>query len=48
MSRRRRAALLLDAAFMGLHLDLSLDRDDPDVTRAVADVAAAVDGLARS
>jgi AcrR family transcriptional regulator len=44
--RSRRAALLLDAAFMGLHLDLPLDHDEPDVVRAVADLAAAVASIA--
>lgn len=44
--RSRRAALLLDAGFMGLHLDLPLDRDDPDLGQAVADLAAAVETVA--
>jgi len=45
--RARRAALLVDAGFMGLHLDLPLDRDDPGVGQAVVDLAAAVDAVAR-
>jgi AcrR family transcriptional regulator len=45
--RSRRAALLLDAAFMGLHLDLPLDRDQPDLGQAVADLAAAVEAIAQ-
>ena len=45
--RSRRAALLLDAGFMGLHLDLPLDRDDPAVGQAVLDLAAAVEAIAR-
>ena len=44
--RARRAALLLDAGFMGLLLDLPLDRDDPAVEQAVLDLAAAVDAVA--
>jgi AcrR family transcriptional regulator len=41
-SRARRAVVLLDAAFMGLQLDLPLDPDDPDQLRAVRDLADAV------
>jgi AcrR family transcriptional regulator len=43
----RRAANLIDAAFMGLLLDLPLAPDDPDgarVVRDVADAAAAITG----
>jgi AcrR family transcriptional regulator len=44
--RARRAALLLEAALMGLHLDLPLDRDTPAVHQAVADLAEAVASIA--
>ena len=40
--RARRAVVLLDAAFMGLQLDLPLDPDNPDQRRAVRDLADAV------
>lgn len=46
--RSERAALLLDAGFMGLHLDLPVDHDDPGVEQAVADLAAAVAAVARA
>ena len=39
----RRVVVLLDAAFMGLQLDLPLDRGNPDQRRAVLDLA---EGLA--
>ena len=48
VDRSRRAALLVDAGFMGLLLDLPLDRDDPGVGQAVADLAAAVQAVASS
>jgi AcrR family transcriptional regulator len=44
--RARRAAVLLDAAFMGLQLDLPLDRESPEQTQAVADLASAVAAVA--
>ena len=40
--RARRAVALLDATFMGLQLDLPLDRADPAIRQAVRDVADAV------
>ena len=40
--RARRAADLLDATFMGLQLDLPMDRTDPSIRRVVRDVADAV------
>lgn len=45
-----RVVVLLDAAFMGLQLDLPLDRDHPDRRRAVLDLAeglATLAGVAR-
>jgi AcrR family transcriptional regulator len=42
----RRVVLLLDAAFMGLQLDLPLDRGHPDQRRAVEDLAEALAALA--
>ena len=42
----RRVVVLLDAAFMGLQLDLPLDRGHPDQRRAVLDLADALAGLA--
>jgi AcrR family transcriptional regulator len=47
-ARARRAALLLDAGFMGLHLDLPVDGDEPAVGQAVADLATAVEAIATS
>jgi AcrR family transcriptional regulator len=44
--RARRAVVLLDAAFMGLQLDLPLDRDAPEQAQAVRDIADAVAGVA--
>ncbi len=44
----RRVVLLLDAASMGLQLDLELDRGHPDQVRAVLDLADALAALARS
>jgi AcrR family transcriptional regulator len=44
--RARRAALLVDATFMGLHLDLPVDGDDPEVAQAVVDLATAVEAIA--
>lgn len=44
--RAPRAVLLLDAAFMGFQLDLPLDRDSPELRRAVDDVADAVLSIA--
>jgi AcrR family transcriptional regulator len=44
----RRFVVLLDAAFMGLQLDLPLDRGHPDQRRAVLDLAAALATLTRS
>jgi AcrR family transcriptional regulator len=44
--RAHRAVVLLEAALMGLHLDLPLDRDTPAVREAVADLAAAVAAIA--
>lgn len=41
-----RAVLLMDAAMMGLHLDLPLDRGSKELTRAVEDLAAAVQAIA--
>lgn len=41
-ARARRAVVLLDAAFMGFQLDLPLDAGDPEVRRAVRDLADAV------
>jgi AcrR family transcriptional regulator len=38
----RRAVVLMDAAFMGLQLDLPLDGDSPEHRRAVSDLADAV------
>ena len=43
----RRAARLVDAAFMGFQLDLPLDVSPRDRSRAVADLADAVAALAR-
>ena len=40
--------VLLDAAFMGLQLDLPLDRGHPDQRRAVLDLAAALATLTRA
>jgi AcrR family transcriptional regulator len=45
-ARARRAVVLLDAAFMGLQLDLPLDGDSPDHRRAVRDLADAVSTIA--
>jgi AcrR family transcriptional regulator len=42
----RRVVVILDAAFMGLQLDLPLDRGHPDQRRAVSDVADALAALA--
>jgi AcrR family transcriptional regulator len=44
----RRFVVLLDAAFMGLQLDLPLDRGHPDQRRAVLDLAAALATLTRA
>lgn len=44
--RAGRAVVLLDAALMGLHLDLPLDRGTPEVHRAVQDLAEAVAAIA--
>ena len=44
----RRFVVLLDAAFMGLQLDLPLDRGHPDQRRAVLDLAAALTTLTRA
>jgi len=44
----RRVVLLMDAAFMGLQLDLELDHGHPDQVQAVADLAAALADLAGS
>jgi AcrR family transcriptional regulator len=41
----RRVVVLLDAAFMGLQLDLPLDRGNPDQRRAVLDLAEALAAL---
>ncbi len=41
----RRVVVLLDAAFMGLQLDLPLDRGHPDQRRAVLDLADALTAL---
>lgn len=43
----RRVVVILDAAFMGLQLDLPLDRGHPDQRRAVRDVADALAALAK-
>jgi AcrR family transcriptional regulator len=45
--RAPRAVVLLDAAFMGLQLDLPLDAEDPAQHQAVQDLAGAVAGIAR-
>ena len=42
----RRVVVILDAAFMGLQLDLPLDRGHPDQRRAVHDLADALAALA--
>ena len=42
----RRVVVLLDAAFMGLQLDLPLDRGHPDQRQAVLDLAEALTTLA--
>jgi len=47
-TRARRAVVLLDAAFMGLQLDLPLDPDSPDRRRAVHDLADAVAAITGS
>lgn len=44
----RRVVLLMDAAFMGMQLDLELDGGHPDQVQAVADLAAALAALAAS
>ena len=44
----RRVVVLLDAAFMGLQLDLPLDRGNPDQRRAVLDLAAGLAALTGS
>ena len=44
--RASRAVALLDAAFMGLQLDLPLDTEDPAQQRAVLDLADAVAQIA--
>ncbi|GAB4009304.1 TetR/AcrR family transcriptional regulator [Nocardioides ultimimeridianus] len=41
-----RAVLLLDAALMGLHLDLPLDRGSRELSRAVADLADTIQAIA--
>ena len=43
--RAPRIAYLLDAAMMGLQLDLSLDRDSAALARAVDDLAAAAEAI---
>ena len=45
-SAARRAANLLDAALMGLHLDLPLDRGTAQLRRSVSDLADAVAAIA--
>ena len=44
----RRVVVLLDAAFMGLQLDLPLDRGNPDQRRAVLDLAEGLATLTRT
>ena len=44
----RRVVVLLDAAFMGLQLDLPLDRGNPDQRRAVLDLAEGLAMLTRA
>lgn len=44
-ARARRAVALLDAAFMGLQLDLSLEPDAAALRRTVRDLADAVDAI---
>ncbi len=44
----RRVVLLMDAAFMGMQLDLELDGGHPDQVQAVADLAGALAALAAS
>jgi AcrR family transcriptional regulator len=44
--RAGRAVVLLDAALMGFHLDLPLDRDTPALRQAVDDLAGAVAAIA--
>ena len=44
--RSKRMVALLDSAFMGFQLDLTLDESDPDLTHAVQDLADAVEFLA--
>jgi AcrR family transcriptional regulator len=41
-ARARRAVVLMDAAFMGLQLDLPLDGESPEHRRAVSDLADAI------
>lgn len=44
--RSRRMVALLDSAFMGFQLDLTLDESDADINRTVQDLADAVESLA--
>jgi AcrR family transcriptional regulator len=46
--RSKRMVTLLDSAFMGFQLDLTLDEADADINRAVRDLADAIESLATS
>lgn len=46
--RAKRMVTLLDSAFMGFQLDLTLDEMDADITLAVRDLADAIESLATS